>query len=55
VIEDHLERMRSMVAQAVAEASRLSPNGRLAAVHLIVYGGFDAAHWMCMSRTIISS
>lgn len=48
MIEQPLERMRSIVAQAVAEASRLSPSGRLAAVHLIVYGGFDAAQARCL-------
>ncbi len=39
---DQLERMRSIVAQAIAEASRKAPQGRLATIHLIVYGGFDA-------------
>lgn len=40
--DHHFERMRAIVAQAIAEAGRKAPDGRISSVHLIVYGGFDA-------------
>jgi Zn finger protein HypA/HybF involved in hydrogenase expression len=41
IMTDHLERMRAIVAQAVAEGNHHGPGGRLRAVHLTVYGGMS--------------
>ncbi len=38
---DHLERMRAIVAQALAEGNHRDRGERLRAVHLIAYGGMS--------------
>ncbi len=41
-MQNQIERMRAIIAQAVAEAGQ-KDGGRLAEVHLIVYGGLPEA------------